>query len=60
MKVVKRDGKSCPMLFDKVSVRISNLTHGLDPVVSGDKVAQKVFSSMYDNMHTHEIDTLSS
>jgi len=60
MKVIKRDGKSCPMLFDKVSVRISKLTYGLDPVVSGDKVAQKVFSSMYDNMHTHEIDTLSS
>ena len=60
MKVIKRDGKSCPMLFDKVSVRISKLTYGLDPIVSGDKVAQKVFSSMYDNMHTHEIDTLSS
>jgi len=60
MKVIKRDGKSCPMLFDKVSVRISKLTYGLDPVVSGDKVAQKVFSSMYDTMHTHEIDTLSS
>ena len=60
MKVIKRDGKSCPMLFDKVSVRISKLTYGLDPVVSGDKVAQKVFSSMYDNMHTYEIDTLSS
>ena len=60
MKVIKRNGKICPMLFDKVSVRISKLTYGLDPDVSGDKVAQKVFSSMYDNMHTHEIDTLSS
>lgn len=60
MKVVKRNGETCPMLFDRVTVRISKLTYGLAPEVSGDKVAQKVFSSMYDGMQTHEIDTLSS
>ena len=60
MKVVKRNGKICPMLFDKVTARISKLTYGLSGNVSGDKVAQKVFSSMYDGMNTHEIDSLSS
>jgi len=60
MKVIKRDGTECTMLFDRVTARISKLTHGLDTEISGDKVAQKVFSSMYDGIHTHEIDTLSS
>lgn len=60
MKVVKRNGKTCPMLFDKVTARISKLTYGLAQDISGDKVAQKVFSSMYDGMNTHEIDSLSS
>jgi ribonucleoside-diphosphate reductase alpha subunit len=60
MKVIKRDGTSISMLFDKVTARISKLTNGLSSSVSGDKVAQKVFSSMYDGIHTHEIDTLSS
>jgi ribonucleoside-diphosphate reductase alpha subunit len=60
MKVIKRDGTVCPMLFDNVSIRISKLTYGLSPEVLAEKVTQKVVSSMYDNIHTHEIDTLSS
>jgi ribonucleoside-diphosphate reductase alpha chain len=60
MKVTKRNGELSAMLFDKVTVRISKLTHGLSSEIRGDKVAQKVFSSMYDGIHTYEIDTLSS
>ena len=60
MKVTKRNGEVVSMLFDKVTNRISKLTYSLDPEISGDKVAQLVFSSMYDGMHTHEIDTISS
>jgi len=60
MKVTKRDGASVDMKFDKVTTRISKLTSGLSPVISADKVAQKVFSSMYDGIHTKEIDTLSA
>ena len=48
MKVTKRNGELSAMLFDKVTVRISKLTHGLSSEIRGDKVAQKVFSSMYD------------
>jgi len=58
MKVQKRNGDIVPMLFDKVVTRISKLCSGLD--VQPDKVAQKVFTSMYDMMKTSEIDDLSA
>lgn len=60
MKVTKRDGSSVDMKFDKVTTRISKLTSGLSSAISADKVAQKVFSSMYDGIHTKEVDTLSA
>ena len=46
------------MLFDKVVSRIAKLCHGLS--VQADKVAQKVFSSMYDGIKTSEIDDISA
>lgn len=60
MRVTKRSGKVEDVRFDKVVTRISNLTHGLSPVVDSSKIAQQVFSSMYDGIHTNEIDTLSA
>ena len=58
MKVTKRNGESVPMLFDKVTKRIGKLCVGLN--VQADKVAQKVFSNMYDGIMTSEIDDLSA
>jgi ribonucleoside-diphosphate reductase alpha subunit len=58
MKVLKRDGSVEEMLFDKVTSRIRKLRQGLD--VAPDRVAQKVFSNMYDGIHTSEIDALSA
>ena len=58
MKVVKRNGEPEEMLFDKVTKRISKLINGLN--VQPDKVAQKVFTSMYDGISTSEIDNLTS
>jgi ribonucleoside-diphosphate reductase alpha subunit len=58
MKVLKRDGSVEEMLFDKVTSRIRKLCHGLD--VAPDRVAQKVFSNMYDGINTSEIDSLSA
>jgi len=58
MKVQKRNGDVVPMLFDKVVSRIAKLCHGLS--VQADKVAQKVFSSMYDGIKTSEIDDISA
>ena len=58
MKVFKRDGQEAPMLFDKVTARIEKLCTGL--TVQPDRVAQKVFSNMYDGIKTSEIDSLSA
>jgi ribonucleoside-diphosphate reductase alpha subunit len=63
MKVIKRNGDSVEMLFDKVTQRISklNMAPEFEPLnVQPDKVAQKVFTSMYDGISTSEIDTLSA
>jgi len=63
MKVLKRDGQPEEMLFDKVTKRISKLNSEPEfkPLnVQPDKVAQKVFSSMYDGISTAEIDNLTS
>jgi ribonucleoside-diphosphate reductase alpha subunit len=58
MRVIKRDGNYEPMLFDKVTRRIQGLCDSLG--VQADKVAQKVFVSMYDGIKTSEIDDLSA
>jgi ribonucleoside-diphosphate reductase alpha subunit len=64
MKVIKRSGDEVEMLFDKVTKRISKLNCGpeFEPLqgVYPDRVAQKVFTSMYDGISTSEIDNLSA
>ena len=63
MKVIKRNGDVVEMLFDKVTQRISKLNMAPEfevLSVQPDKVAQKVFTSMYDGISTSEIDTLSA
>ena len=59
MKVIKRSGDEVPMLFDKVTKRIHKLCADLEGV-QADKVAQKVFSSMYDGIKTSDVDALSA
>jgi len=63
MKVIKRSGDAVEMLFDKVTKRIQKLTEApeFEPLnVQPDKVAQKVFTSMYDGISTSEIDNLTA
>ena len=63
MKVFKRDGQEEEMLFDKVTRRISKLNSQPEFIklnVQPDKVAQKVFQSMYDGISTAEIDNLTA
>jgi ribonucleoside-diphosphate reductase alpha subunit len=63
MKVIKRSGDEVPMLFDKVTKRILKLNQAPEfaPLnVQPDKVAQKVFMSMYDGISTTEIDNLTA
>ena len=63
MRVIKRSGDEVEMLFDKVTKRISKLNQAPEFKVLNvqpDKVAQKVFTSMYDGISTSEIDNLSA
>ena len=60
MKVIKRSGRIEDMKFDNVTNRIKNLTYGLSEKCDSTKVAQQVFSSLYDNITAQEIDTLSA
>lgn len=63
MKVIKRSGDEVEMLFDKVTKRIRKLNQAPEFEVLNvqpDKVAQKVFTSMYDGISTSEIDNLTA
>lgn len=60
MRVTKRSGRIEDMKFDNVTNRIKKLTYGLSENCDSSKVAQQVFSSMYDGITTQEIDTLSA
>ena len=60
MKVSKRDGTIEDLNFNKIATRIRRLTTNLSNDVSSDAVAQKVVSSLYDNIPTEQIDTLSA
>ena len=60
MRVVKRSGRVEDVKFDNVTNRISKLNYDLSEYVDVTKIAQQVFSSIYDGIKTHEIDTLSA
>lgn len=60
MRVIKRSGRVEDVKFDKVTNRISKLRYELSEHVDASMIAKHVFSSMYDNITTHEIDTLSA
>ena len=64
MKVIKRNGDEVPMLFDKVTARLRKLCeagpHGPKLDIQPDRVAQKVFSNMYDGINTSAVDSLSA
>ena len=60
MRVAKRSGRIEDMKFDNVTNRIKKLTYGLSENCDSSKIAQQVFSSMYDGITTQEIDTLSA
>ena len=61
MLVVKRDGKSEPVAFDKITARIKKLCYGFDPkCVDPVIVAQKVIAGVYDGVTTIQLDDLAS
>ncbi len=60
MLVVKRDGKTESVKFDKITARIQKLCYGLDPTVEPVKVAMKVIEGIYDGVTTSELDNLAA
>ncbi len=60
MLVLKRDGKTETVKFDKITARIQKLCYGLDPTVEPIKVAMKVIEGIYDGVTTSELDNLAA
>ena len=60
MFVVKRDGHSEPVSFDKITARIAALCKGLDPQVDSITIAQKVVSGVYPGVTTAQLDELAA
>jgi ribonucleoside-diphosphate reductase alpha chain len=61
MQVVKRDGKTESVKFDKITARVQKLCYGLSAEhVSPLMVAQKVIEGVYDGVTTTELDNLAA
>ena len=60
MFVVKRDGRTESVKFDKITARIQKLCYGLDPSVEPVKVAMKVIEGIYDGVTTSALDNLAA
>ncbi len=61
MQVVKRDGKTESVKFDKITARVQKLCYGLSSEhVSPLMVAQKVIEGVYDGVTTTELDNLAA
>src|ERR1700754_2863621 len=60
MFVVKRNGKTESVKFDKITARIQKLSYGLSPLVNVIEVAKKVVDGIYDGVTTTELDNLAA
>ena len=60
MHVIKRNGKTEPVKFDKVTARIEKLSYGLSPMVNAIDVAKKTIGGIYEGVPTTELDNLAA
>ena len=60
MYVIKRNGKSESVQFDKITARIEKLSYSLNPIVEPIEVAKKVIAGLYDGVTTSELDNLAA
>lgn len=61
MFVIKRDGRTESVKFDKITARIEKLCYGLDPEhVEPIMVAKRVIEGIYDGVTTTELDNLAA
>lgn len=58
MNVIKRNGETDPVSFDKITRRISQLAHGLD--INPIWIAQKICAQLVDGILTRDIDEFTS
>ena len=60
MFVMKRDGRSEAVKFDKITARIKKLCYGLHQSVDPVKISMKVIEGIYDGVTTSELDNLAA
>src|SRR6478752_5629824 len=60
MNVIKRDGRTESVKFDKITARIAKLSYGLSTLVDPIDVAKKVIEGLYDGVTTTELDNLAA
>lgn len=60
MHVIKRDGRTEPVQFDKITARIKKLCYELHDTVDAAKVAMRVIEGVYDGVTTTELDNLAA
>lgn len=60
MFVLKRNGRSESVKFDKITARIQKLSYGLSPLVDPIDVAKKVIEGLFDGVTTTELDNLAA
>ncbi|WP_224015616.1 ribonucleoside-diphosphate reductase subunit alpha [Ferruginibacter albus] len=60
MHVIKRNGKTESVKFDKVTARIEKLSYGLSPMVNVIDVAKKTIEGIYEGVPTTELDNLAA
>lgn len=60
MFVMKRDGRSEAVKFDKITARIKKLCYGLHQSVDPVKISMKVIEGIYDGVTTTELDNLAA
>ncbi len=60
MYVIKRNGKTETVKFDKVTARIEKLSYSLSPLVNIHEVAKKTIEGIFDGVPTTELDNLAA
>ena len=60
MFVIKRDGRSEAVKFDKITGRIKKLCYGLHSSVDPVKISMKVIEGIYDGVTTTVLDNLAA
>ena len=61
MQVIKRDGSSEPLKFEKISNRIRKMTYGLNnDFIDALEISQKVIAGIFDGITTESLDNLAA